>query len=66
MGADAEEADLVALSDAAQARGFILNACTPERVRLAPPLVLTDAEADSLVEAWPAILAAAYEQEPES
>ncbi len=41
---------------AAQERGFIVNATTPDRVRLAPPLVLTDADADAFVAAWPAIL----------
>jgi acetylornithine/N-succinyldiaminopimelate aminotransferase len=45
----------------AQARGFILNACTPERVRLAPPLVLTEGQAETVVAAWPEILSAAYE-----
>ncbi len=29
-------------SQAAQDAGFILNACTPDRIRLAPPLVLTE------------------------
>jgi acetylornithine aminotransferase len=45
----------------AQDRGFIVNDCTPERIRLAPPLVLTDAEADSFLDAWPGILAEAFE-----
>jgi acetylornithine aminotransferase len=47
--------------DAAQQRGFIINSCTPERVRLAPPLVLTEALADELLAAWPEILSAAHE-----
>ena len=29
-------------------RGFIVNDCTPERIRLAPPLVLTDEQVDGL------------------
>jgi acetylornithine aminotransferase len=44
---------------AAQDAGFILNAATPERVRMAPPLVLTDADIDAFAGAWPAILDAA-------
>ncbi|HWI42503.1 MAG TPA: acetylornithine transaminase [Nocardioides sp.] len=44
---------------AAQDAGFILNAATPERIRMAPPLVLTDADIDSFGAAWPAILDAA-------
>ena len=38
--AEPKAADVVA---AAQDAGFIVNAPTPERIRLAPPLVLTDA-----------------------
>jgi acetylornithine/N-succinyldiaminopimelate aminotransferase len=45
---------------AALAAGFILNNATPERIRLAPPLVLTDADANSFLQAWPAILDTAY------
>ena len=40
--------------------GFIINNPTPERIRLAPPLVLTEAQADSFLAAWPGILDAAY------
>ncbi len=55
---DAEKAaDVVA---AAQEAGFIINMCTPDRIRLAPPLVLTEAEADEFLAAWPGILGAAY------
>jgi len=41
---------------AALAAGFIVNNPTPRRIRLAPPLVLTDDDAAALLEAWPAIL----------
>ena len=44
---------------AAQDAGFIVNAATPERIRLAPPLVLTDADIDAFATAWPTILDAA-------
>jgi acetylornithine/N-succinyldiaminopimelate aminotransferase len=37
-------------------RGFIINNPTPDRIRLAPPLVLTSEQAASFVDAWPAIL----------
>uniref|UniRef100_UPI00286E43B2 aminotransferase class III-fold pyridoxal phosphate-dependent enzyme n=1 Tax=Nocardioides sp. TaxID=35761 RepID=UPI00286E43B2 len=41
---------------AAMAHGFLLNATGPSTIRLVPPLVLTEADAQSLIEAWPAIL----------
>jgi acetylornithine aminotransferase len=40
--------------------GFIVNNPTPGRIRLAPPLVLDDEDAERFLEAWPAILDAAY------
>ena len=44
---------------AAQDAGYIINAPTRDRIRLAPPLVLTDPDADGFLAAWPAILDAA-------
>jgi len=41
---------------AAQDAGFILNATGPSRLRLAPPLILTEADARAFGDAWPAIL----------
>jgi acetylornithine aminotransferase len=41
---------------AARARGFIVNATGPGTVRLAPPLVLGDDEAEAFLAAWPGIL----------
>ncbi|MDP3892768.1 acetylornithine transaminase [Nocardioides sp.] len=41
--------------------GFLLNAPTPSRIRLAPPLTMPDADADALVAAWPGILDAAHD-----
>jgi len=58
---DAEKA--AAVVQAAQDAGFIVNMCTPDRVRLAPPLVLTEQDADEFLAAWPAILATAYEED---
>ena len=40
----------------AQEAGFILNATGPSRVRLAPPLVLTEDDAFSFGAAWAGIL----------
>ena len=41
---------------AAQDAGFIVNATTPERIRMAPPLVLAEADADAFLAGWPGIL----------
>ncbi|MBM7515109.1 acetylornithine transaminase [Nocardioides nitrophenolicus] len=41
---------------AAQDAGFLVNAATPERVRMAPPLNLPDADVAAFAAAWPAIL----------
>jgi len=51
-----------AVTAAAQQAGFIVNPAAPHRVRLAPPLILTESQASSFVVAWPGILAAAKEQ----
>lgn len=48
-----------AVETAAREHGFLVNAVSPDVVRLVPPLVLTDAEADAFVGALPLILAAA-------
>jgi acetylornithine aminotransferase len=57
---DADVAPQVA--DAAMRRGVIINACTPNRIRLAPPLVLTVDQASEFLDLWPQILDDAYEQ----
>jgi acetylornithine/N-succinyldiaminopimelate aminotransferase len=41
---------------AARRHGFIVNAAGPHTVRLAPPLVLGDDEAEAFLAAWPGIL----------
>jgi acetylornithine/N-succinyldiaminopimelate aminotransferase len=41
---------------AARRAGFLVNAVQPDAIRLAPPLILTAAEADEFVAALPAIL----------
>ncbi|MBV9383608.1 MAG: acetylornithine transaminase [Streptosporangiaceae bacterium] len=44
---------------AARQAGFLVNAVQPDAVRLAPPLVLTAAEADEFLAAFPGIMDAA-------
>jgi acetylornithine aminotransferase len=44
------------VQQAAQDAGFLVNAVAPDVVRLAPPLVLAEHEADALVEAFPGVL----------
>ena len=62
VGISLTEPRAKAVAAAGLARGFILNDCTPHRIRLAPPLVLTDDQADELLAAWPALLTAAYSE----
>ena len=50
------DAKAPAVSAAAQARGFLVNPVQPDVVRLAPPLILSAAEADEFLAAFPAIL----------
>jgi acetylornithine/N-succinyldiaminopimelate aminotransferase len=50
-----------AVYQAAQSKGFLVNAVQPDAVRLAPPLILTEAEAGEFVAALPAILTQAHE-----
>jgi len=40
----------------ARSHGFIVNATGPHTVRLAPPLILGDDEAEAFLAAWPGIL----------
>jgi len=50
-----------AVYQAAQSKGFLVNAVQPDAVRLAPPLILTEAEAGEFIAALPAILTQAHE-----
>jgi acetylornithine/N-succinyldiaminopimelate aminotransferase len=45
-----------AVEKAARDAGFIVNAVAPDAVRLAPPLVLDDAQSRTFTDALPAIL----------
>jgi acetylornithine aminotransferase len=42
---------------AARGAGFLVNAVQPDAIRLAPPLILSAAEADEFTAALPGILA---------
>jgi acetylornithine/N-succinyldiaminopimelate aminotransferase len=64
VGLDLDEPRASAVARAALQRGFIVNDCTPQRIRLAPPLVLTDEQVAEFLAAWPAILDEAYTGEP--
>jgi acetylornithine/N-succinyldiaminopimelate aminotransferase len=49
----ARAADLEA---AARRAGFLVNAVQPDAIRLAPPLILTPAEAEEFLTAWPVLV----------
>ena len=59
IGLDLVEPRSAEVTEAALAAGFIINNPTPERIRLAPPLVLTETDADAFLRAWPSLLDAA-------
>jgi len=44
------------VESAARGAGFLVNAVQPDAIRLAPPLILSTAEADEFTTAWPGIL----------
>jgi acetylornithine/N-succinyldiaminopimelate aminotransferase len=48
-----------AVETAAREAGFLVNAVQPDAIRLAPPLILTDAQAQAFTDALPGILDAA-------
>ncbi|BAJ27315.1 MULTISPECIES: acetylornithine transaminase [Kitasatospora] len=51
---------------AAQEAGFLVNAATADAVRLVPPLVLTEEQADAFLAALPAILRTVREAAPDA
>ncbi|GAA2802598.1 acetylornithine transaminase [Kitasatospora sp. CM 4170] len=53
-----------AVQAVAQEAGFLVNAAVPDAVRLAPPLVLTEQEADAFLAALPEILRTVRENAP--
>ncbi|MGY4709131.1 acetylornithine transaminase [Mycolicibacterium sp. CBM1] len=50
-----------AVETAARAAGFLVNAAAPDVVRLAPPLIITEAQIDTFLSALPAILDTAFD-----
>jgi acetylornithine/N-succinyldiaminopimelate aminotransferase len=50
-----------AVETAAREAGFLVNAVQPDAIRIAPPLIITAAQAESFVAALPGILARAAE-----
>jgi acetylornithine/N-succinyldiaminopimelate aminotransferase len=54
------------LAAAALTAGFIVNNATPRRIRLAPPLVLTEDDAAAFLAAWPGILDSALDEAGQS
>ena len=54
-----QEGTAGAVEQAARDAGFLVNAAAPDAVRLAPPLILSDAEADAFSAALPGILVSA-------
>jgi acetylornithine/N-succinyldiaminopimelate aminotransferase len=60
VGLTLDEDRAAAVVDTAMAHGVILNACTPDRVRLVPPLVLTTEQAADFLALWPTVLEEAY------
>ncbi len=64
LGLELSQPQAPAVASAALAAGFLVNAVAPDVIRLAPPLILTHAQADEFLAAIPNILAAATPQEP--
>jgi acetylornithine/N-succinyldiaminopimelate aminotransferase len=50
-----------AVAAAARDAGFLVNNAVPDRIRLVPPLILTEGQATEFLDAFPAILDAAQE-----
>ena len=61
LGAVLNGDQAAAVTAAARDAGFLVNAVQPDAIRLAPPLILTKAEADEFTAALPAILTHAQE-----
>ncbi len=56
VGLDLVSDSSAEVAAAALQAGFIINNPTPQSLRLAPPLVLSDTDADAFLAAWPGIL----------
>jgi len=64
IGLDLTSPSSAAVAATALAHGFIINNPTPDRIRLAPPLVLTQDDVSAFLAAWPAILDEATGEQP--
>jgi acetylornithine/N-succinyldiaminopimelate aminotransferase len=62
LGAVLTEDKAADVTTAARQAGFLVNAVQPDAVRLAPPLILTQAEAEEFTTALPAILTRAQRE----
>ncbi|GAB2769843.1 acetylornithine transaminase [Nocardioides salsibiostraticola] len=56
VGISLSEAKAPEVVAAAQESGWIINATGPDRIRLAPPLVVTDVDVAEFLAAWPGFL----------
>ncbi len=65
IGLDLDAEVAPAAVESAQRHGVILNATGPRRIRLVPPLVLTEEQAGEFLEVWPTILDEAYADTPD-
>lgn len=63
IGADLARPVAAGAVTAALELGFIINNTAPDRIRLAPPLILTTEQAAAFIDAWPRILDDAFAQE---
>ncbi|MFV0460509.1 MAG: acetylornithine transaminase [Actinomycetales bacterium] len=66
IGVDLREPIAAGVAREALAAGFIVNAPGPATLRLAPPLILTDAQADSFTAALPDLIRRAREAEEQA
>jgi len=64
LGAVLTEPKAPEVNTAARQAGFLVNAVQPDVIRIAPPLILTQAEASEFIHAFPEVLSKA--QEPEA
>jgi acetylornithine aminotransferase len=62
IGVDLSGPVAAAAVTAALKHGCIINNTGPDRIRLAPPLILTEEQAAAFGEAWPRILDEAFSE----
>ncbi len=61
LGVVLAESSAKAVESAARSAGFLVNAAAPDVVRLAPPLIITEAQIDDFITALPGVLDIAQE-----